>query len=421
MPAPLSRNAAPPRGQHGFTLVETMVGLAITAEILLVALLLFDVNSRIARNQVQVADMQQSQRIAHNELARMVRMAGRGGLHQLTAVVVQDDVAATDTVNGNAPVAGSDILTIRGVLTSPLYQIRPDSGTQVTYTPPGGGDTGSILIPSYSPTNIEQPLDPFDEIPITTGTSRPAALLLVSATSDAIFAVVEVTGISDSSGSRDFNGDGVDDRQIQVNFTKRATGNGLSAKFGQLNSTPGVFPPALNRSNAVAYAGILEEVRYYVRDDATALGGYAPKLTRAHFYPNTNIVLSKTNANDTSATWGRVDIAENVLDLQVALGRDTDGDGLISDAVDRQNDEWQLNDPDDRASDFDPGDPIFNVQLVTLVRTDRFDRGYTADPIDEIFNHVYNENTLPTTPAQRLERSYRRQLVTTTVDLRNVN
>ncbi|HVS16595.1 MAG TPA: PilW family protein [Thermoanaerobaculia bacterium] len=419
MPAPAPTPAVATRSQQGFTLVETLVGLAITAEVLLVAMLLFDVNSRIARNQVQVADMQQSQRIAHNDMARLIRMAGRGGLRQDAAVAVVNDANPnTDAVNGNPPVAGSDILTIRGALSSPMFQIRQAAAN---YTPPSGAQsTGTLVIESVSPTGIEQAVDAFDEIPRLNNVPSDA-LLLVSATSDAIYAVVEITGIQSSSNT-DINGDGMNDRVLTITFSADLSGNRLSKSFGGLNSTPNVFPAGLAMAGSVGFAGLVEEYRYYVRTDSTAVGGYSPQLSRARFYPNTEQVYGEAaNSTNTAAANGRVAIADNVLDLQVALGRDTNGDGQITEAVNRAADEWQNNDPGDNPSDFDPGDPIFNVQVVTLVRTDRFDRGFTADPIEEIFDHVYNEPTLPTSDQQRLDRSYRRQLVTTTVDLRNVN
>ena len=409
--------------QRGFTLVETLVGLAITAEVLLVALLLFDVNSRLARNQVQVADMQQSQRIAHNDLVRLVRMAGRGGLRQDVAVVVQDDVdPSADAINGNPPIEGSDILTVRGVLNSPMYQINQAAAK---YTPPSGSNqTGQILIGSVTPTGIEQKLDVFDQVTASSqfGQAETDALMLVSATSDSIYAVVEITNISFSDV--DLNGDGTTDREATISFTASLSGNSndLSVRLGALNSTPGVFPAALTQTGSVGFAGVVEEYRFYTRNDTTALGGYAPKLSRARFYPNTaRIYGEEANSSTTGVANGRIDIAENVLDLQVALGMDLDANGMIDDEDDRADDEWLFNDPDDDLSDFAGNPPLFNLALMTLVRTDRIDRGYQSEPLAELANHVYNESSIPTTPQQRVDRSYRRQLLTTMVDLRNVN
>jgi hypothetical protein len=401
----------------------------VTAEVMLVAMLLFDVNSRLARNQVQVADMQQSQRIAHNDMVRTARMAGRGGLRQDVAVVVTDDADPdADTINGNKPVAGSDILTIRGVISSPMYQVRqsapPDAQTQVPYTPPSGpGLTGGrIFIDSLSPTGIEQRLDAFDRMVAesTFGGAETDALILVSATSDSIYAVVEIVDVSISS--TDIDGNGVNDRRANVEFRSTLNSN-MSQDLAELNPTASVFPPALMANNSVGFAGLVEEYRFYIRDETTAAGGYAPKLSRARFYPNTDRIYGQAaNSNTTGVANGRIDIAENVLDLQVAFGIDVDANGLIDeDAADLTADEWLFNHEGDDPTDFSATDLLFNLALMTIVRTDRFDRGFQSDPIAALANHAYNESAVPATPQQRLDRSYRRQRLASVVDLRNVN
>src|SRR5258708_37485296 len=75
-----SPSAAWPRRQAGFTLVELLVSLAVTIILLLGVLATFDLNARASKAQTNVADMQQSLRIAQDDVIRIVRMAGRGGL-----------------------------------------------------------------------------------------------------------------------------------------------------------------------------------------------------------------------------------------------------------------------------------------------------------------------------------------------------
>src|SRR5262245_34161643 len=66
--------------EEGFTLIEMMVSLLVFLVVILGVLALFDVNSRLARNQGRVADMQQSLRFAQYDMVRRIRMAARGGL-----------------------------------------------------------------------------------------------------------------------------------------------------------------------------------------------------------------------------------------------------------------------------------------------------------------------------------------------------
>ena len=104
--------------------------------------------------------------------------------------------------------------------------------------------------------------------------------------------------------------------------------------------------------NGVAFVGILEEYRYYVRDDED-LG---PLMSRARVFPNTEIAWR----NDDDQL--RVDYALGVIDLQVALAFDSDIEGSFDDddnatgtddqvvEHDRDSstaDDWLFNQPDD--------------------------------------------------------------------------
>ena len=123
--------------QGGFSLVELLVALAILVLILVGVLQLFDLHGRIARTQTNVADMQQSLRVSQNEMVKLVRMAGRGMLPAahttLTkpgtdekllpngiSVEVIPNVADGTQMGGNDVVPGTDVLIIRGVISSPM-------------------------------------------------------------------------------------------------------------------------------------------------------------------------------------------------------------------------------------------------------------------------------------------------------------
>jgi len=89
-------------------------------------------------------------------------------------------------------------------------------------------------------------------------------------------------------------------------------------------SANGTFPANIK---SVAYVGILEEYRFYVREvhakpsDLTT--EVNPRLSRARFYAGSD---NPWNADPTNLYQ---DIAEGVLDLQIALGFDLNGDGVI--------------------------------------------------------------------------------------------
>src|ERR1044071_652585 len=162
MPTPHSVRR-PAAVEAGFSLVEMLVTLAVTALLVVGILGVFDFNNKITHVQTQVADMQQSLRVGQYEMVRYVRMAGRGGVPADKAIEVRDNVGDTGAqgtilVGQDSPaiVRGSDAVTVRGVLPSPVYQIdyvRPTDFVRDT-----GDGTGMILVRDPGPTGVPQDL-----------------------------------------------------------------------------------------------------------------------------------------------------------------------------------------------------------------------------------------------------------------------
>jgi type II secretory pathway pseudopilin PulG len=404
--APAPPSPARPCRAAGFTLIEALVSLAIMIVVLLGLLALLEFNSRVARAQVNVSEMQQSLRVVQADMVRTVRMAGRGGLpafRPATAVPVyagmflpqgpslgvDNNVAAGTKIGGAIEaevVAGTDVLTVRGVLNSTFYQVNPSGDGQVSNT-----GTGSITVRSTSPTGVPQDLQALEDA-IDLG--RPEALLLVGYADDRTQVVVELTGGTSSSDS------------VVLNFTTSGTHGADYLKL----SPGGAFPPELISVGAV---GLLEEYRYYVRDVEGT-----PRLSRARLYPGTDIAY----ANDDSNL--EVDLADNILDLQLALGIDRNSNETIEDTTDAADD-WLFNaEGDSPEPEIDwnaAARPLYYLRVTTLARTDRIDPRYVSPPIEAIEDHVYSEPDAPPDDAARLARGHRRRLLSTVVDLRNLS
>lgn len=442
-PAPA---AAAPRAaaQAGFTMIELLISLLLLVELIVAVLVLFDFNNRLTRVQTHVADMQQSLRISQDEIVRYVRMAGRGGLpdahntepipgvltgwHYLpTGISVEvTDNAADDATIGDDPdtpdvVEFSDVLTVRGVFNTPLYQVGyTDTGNFVlNNADPAAATGGTILVTNFSPTgNIPQDLQPLAD---AINDEVPEALLLMSPLSDDIYAVVQLDPANSVIN-------GAPPTSISVAFIKPDESGGVpnpqSTHDGDyLNLSPGKsYPVALTN---VSTFGILEEHRYYVREEwndpeETEL---ASRLSRARVFPGTQVPY-----RDDTDNW-EIDIADNIVDLQNALGVDLDGDGAVAEAAvdgsddDFKNDEWLGNHwEDDRDEDRwkAAGARLFYVRVNVLARTDRRDPGYVSPPILKIEDSEYAEEPAPDTEANRLDRLFRRRVLQTTVDLRNL-
>lgn len=402
------------RTEAGFSLAELAVGAGIAAMVITASFLIFDVNSRVSRVQIQVSDLQQSQRVAQQEILRYARMAGRGGLPQRWAVTVRDNVPAGFTLAGNPVMEGTDVLMVRGIFNTPVLHVQAVGGG-FAWSPTAL--TGSLNIDSMTRAGIQQSLDAIDDA-ITN--ARPDALLLISTADPTVYAVVEIIGGAVSPF--DVDQDGViepGEQRANVQFSADPAGSTFEQGYTQM-SQGGAFPPGLR---SAAYVGILEEYRFYVRD-TSAVAVAEPKLSRARFFPNTQIVYDNDPQN------GRVDVSDNVLDLQVALAIDVNLDGQIDDVSAPNLDEWLWNDDADVEADglwgaLDADLPwvngtLFELRVNTLVRTDRPDPGYQADPLGFLENHEYNEPTVAPDEDAAFERSFRRRVMTTRVDLRNL-
>jgi len=148
-----------------------------------------------------------------------------------------------------------------------------------------------------------------------------------------------------------------------------------------------------------------------------------PKLSRARVFPGTEVTYKDDVTNI------KVDIADYVFDLQVAIGVDDDDeqDGDVRESADGTADEWLGN----NAADFDAmglpqaplddsltaDDPkIFFIRLTTLGRAPTPIRNFLARPIDVIEDRDYVADTLNDVD----ERRYVRAILKTTVDMRNM-
>ncbi len=300
--------ATPPR-QRGFTLIEVVVATLITVEVILAALALFDFHNRLARVQGQVTDMQQSLRVAQYEMVKLTREAGRGGLpgvvHANTlnqaygAVGVRNNVTpAADQVaigfsSSPKAVDGTDILIVRGAFSLPVFTLDPSGPGKLSLT--GGTGTpataiaGSVIVCAATPTNIAQDITPLISAVSAAGAAgQVEPLLLVGSRSDVDYAVVELNPANSVLNANQptcpaspFFPNGV---KIGFNITGDATAQAFQ-QLGAVTGTTGL-PPLMN---AAATLGILEEYRYYIRQDTTpnALGDPVRHLSRARMYPGT--------------------------------------------------------------------------------------------------------------------------------------
>jgi Prokaryotic N-terminal methylation motif len=414
--------------QQGFTLVEVAVSLIVTVVVLLGVLALFDFSNRLTRAQTNISDMQQSLRVAQSDAVRLIRMAGRGGLPVGNpptgmAVAVQNNVADGTKIGGGATpevVPGADVLTIRGVFSSSVSQIN--IAAPFTLTPSVAAPTaGSLVISNPGPSGIPQDLTAITDA-IKKG--RREGLVLVARNDPGIWAVVEL-----DPG----NSNVTDPSNITVAF--KITGGTHTADYLKLSSTPGSYPAGTSGLSTAISVGIVEEYRFYIRREYAVAGDktsdLAPKLSRARVYPNT-----QTPWSDDDTNW-KVDIADNIFDLQVALGLDTPandpgagactGGTIASDDIncsiyesaDGENDDWMYNGEKNTNPALFANSTLYYIRLTTLARTDRRDKDYQAPVLERVEDNFYDTADTSIFNSTN-ERMYRRRLLRTVIDMRNL-
>ena len=415
--------------ERGFSLLEAVVSMLLAVVILAGVLTLFDRNNQLARAQTHVAEMQHALRVGQGELSRQIRMAGRGGLPRGAmpegiALGVRNnapddgDLSHIAAGDGDSPtiLAGSDVLIVRGAISSTVFQVNPLGGG-FNLDDPDAPTEGTIRVENpHSTTGVAQPLDALVE---AINNDPHAALLLVSPVDT--WTVVEI----DKTASQ------TDDVNNVVIGFKIGIMGGPEIRDRYIDLSGG-FPVTLRN---IANVALLEEYRYYVREEHAISGDddsdYTPRLVKARFYPNTET----PHVSDPDFGF---EISDNILDLQLALGIDADEDGLIREggepsagAVTKDEDEWLFNVADDldgngvaiEAEKWNPasGSPaLAYVRITTIARTDRRDLGYLAPLLvsseDKDFQEsphdVFNNDG---------ERRFRRRQLQTVIDMRNLS
>lgn len=438
--------------EAGFTLAEMVISLFVLVIVLVAVLTLFDASNRIARAQINVADMQQSIRTAQDEMIHIARMAARGGLNRgdfpadavsaarglgPIAVAVRNNVQTG--VNQNIAIGNvdspkvmplTDVLIVRGVFNAPLYQLNPTPGASLTLDDPVNPTKGTLTVDDPQPTTgLPQDLAPLAKAVID---KRKEALVLTSILGSGLYGVVEL-----DPDQSTVNGPANKPTSVKVEFKilngtytdsyKRLDPNASTCELPPPNDQQ-CFPTELR---SVAQVGILEEYRYYVRqvltDPANPNSDAKPRLSRARFYPGTEAVYG----DDKNLL--AEDIADDIIDLQASLAIDRTGPAGVPDDVigaEGVDDEWLFNDSaDDQTAGVLVNEPakgkwnsadgtnrynLVYVRITTVARTSGRDFQFQPQPVTKIEDHTYDST------AQANQAQYRLRTQQTVIDQRNL-
>ena len=409
--------------RRGFTLMEVLVALSILTVVLVAALVLLDTTNRVTRTQIARADIQQSVRIAQDEMSRKLRTAGRGGLLAETGTLglpnavsleVANNVGSGQTIfpsDGTSPAVleGSDVLTVRGAFDNPLYYLDPLDSDLYSFNTAAG--TGVVTIPRGTPDgNFVQDLELLDEM---RAANRPGeAVVIVSPFDDDIYGVASINWGGSSLDTTD------DEFNLAFQFQDdptviNAANPGSAVDAASVLSSNGAFPTELYRSGFKTIS-VLQEYRFFIRDatvSGTSGGRFAPKLSMVRTQINQDAYWQDDPLTPDTEPWE--DIADYIIDLQVALGFITNPDlGEVVESADGTGDDWYLN----AIGDTVPVGDLALIRVTTLARSATPSRATESRVLLSLEDRTYTTSDIN----EPTERAYRRFFMPTVISLRNL-
>ncbi len=323
---------------RGFSLVEMLVGMAIMALVIGGFLSLLDTSAKISKAQSATSEVQENLRFVMANLVRWTRMAGAGGLPIMVgpgnavwvppnspgrpvAVEVINNVASGFKMGGRDVLPGTDVLTLRGAFTGVVKDLQtgnldPNRRGEFSYSDPDGTFTVPLQDLEGNPqdlADLEMMIDDSKSpplwVPVVFATRSINAIPLAGGRRRAIMQYgVAIVNTKDPA-NREFGFRTVAD---------------LEAQQAYLSMNPvGGFPSELNAEGTVNRVAAITDHSFFVALDDDGV----PTL-----YEHDSV------ADLTQP------VAYDVVDLQVALGCDVDGDGVaVENPSATANDEWLFN------------------------------------------------------------------------------
>ena len=365
---------------------------------------------------------------------------------------------------------GSDVLIVRGVFSTPIYYFEPPIDISGWVTDGALDQEQVTVVGKIRPTgrhwqDYPQDLEPIVEaLENAKNNNRPEAVILRDTTNPNAYLVMEFdhtdatlaslveakctnTGLplNDDSNPNCFT------FPLQLDpltapgddYVDLTTGSILNGSPGTALVVGAAGPDEddVRLPQTIGSLGILEEYRFFVRiawePQPFGPDRLTPVLSRQRFLPGTNLSIGSI-----------VDISENVLDLQIAVGIENDAfgtvpgygqildDGTINDEVlfnaagDFNTSGNYAAPPGTAAAWYDPDLEYYFLRINTLVESAEPERGYLAPELTTIEDHdrgaaFATGGSLPDVePAVQYNsddrRRYRRRWLQTVVELRNL-
>jgi Tfp pilus assembly protein PilV len=183
--------------QGGFTLIEAIVSVAVLITVVLGLYTLLDQGNKLAKQETNVAEAQQSSRIGVYELSRVIRQARVGGLYFANAIlpVWNNSPGGEKLTDLSLPTPidhyirkGTDVIAVRGILSGDKYIFAPGDATCA-----GSCDTTTsvtVTIHATSVGGVSNFTVPVPGAPSLINKTRPFYFVVATASTD----IVSVSG-----------------------------------------------------------------------------------------------------------------------------------------------------------------------------------------------------------------------------------
>lgn len=289
-------------GETGITLIEAIVAIAVLVSIAIGLYALLDSSNRLAKQETNVAEAQQSARVGIQELSRLIRQARVGQLYYGNAILPATNNAPGGTslvdLSGAAHYIrkGTDVVEVRGILLGDRYTMTSNDVTcdgTCTVTIRSTSYNGVVNYPSGGTPTLASKTRPFYFVVADGSTQR------ITAGSRDYLVVLYYVGRVDTTGNW----------YTTTADTFTFTMNPQDSGAQKLNAATG-GAPAIEQAYA---GGAVDDILFFVdegsSDASSSNVDTHPSLAEAVFDPSS----------------GRYDIqslVDEVEDFQVAYGVD---------------------------------------------------------------------------------------------------
>src|SRR6266536_499543 len=298
----------PERNERGMTLIEVLVSLAVLITVVAGLYTLLDRGNKLAKQETNVAEAQQSSRIGIYELSRQIRQARVGGLFFANAVLpVENNSAGGVSVNDLSGIAhftrkGTDVIEVRGILSGDKYYFASGdvtcAGSCATTT------AATVTIHSTSTGGVSN-FAP-GSAPSLISRTRPFFFAVAAGANDVVnisgtdYLVPEyIVGLVDTGGTW------YTQTASTFTFTMNPQDSGAK-KLNASNSTA----PSIDKPFS---GGMVDEVRFFVDE-----GPADVSASNADTYPS----LVEATFDPGSGNYDIQPLVDEVEDFQVAYGVD---------------------------------------------------------------------------------------------------